>query len=242
MADESNTALLGFGVDSVRLLALAELTGLPLWSRHGVTGLRHAIVLWGAGAVPAGVDDPWRPPATAWIEADGYADPSLVAAIDRSRQADLFASFTTATANTLPIAGSLIGAVCERHPVPVERREDLELALHEAISNAIIHGNLNTPSFSNLSVRDLDDFSASLALRLTDPRFAQRRIEIRVSIRSDGFIAETIDEGSGFDAEVSERPAAEGKPCGRGLDLIASIARSYRLLDRGRRLSMEFSW
>lgn len=242
--DFGSMALQGFGMDSARLMRLAETTGLPLWSHHLETVFERVVVLSGA-VVPGHVESfPWLPPVAIWIEAEGMPDGNLHSLLARASRYDLFASFTTATANELPVAGGLLSAITARHSLDSERREDIELALHEALSNAILHGNLSLDGLKKLSVDDLDIFSQMIAARMSDPCFSKRRIEIGLAIEGDYFTVDITDEGCGFltnaDAPIREAAHNPWQPSGRGFELIGAIARRFRILDHGRHIWMEF--
>src|SRR5207249_2743985 len=56
------------------------------------------------------------------------------------------------------------------------RAGKLVLALHEALTNAIVHGNLEVSS--ELKERDDDAFARTLAARAADPRFSSRSVII----------------------------------------------------------------
>jgi anti-sigma regulatory factor (Ser/Thr protein kinase) len=118
-----------------------------------------------------------------------------------------------------------------------ETHDNIELALHEAFNNALIHGNLQLDSIAALSVDALERFSADLMRRITDPSYASRRIDVVCGLDDTGITIDVIDQGDGFTA----RPRQEGGASGRGLALISASCQSYRLLDQGRRVSMRFA-
>ncbi len=179
----------------------------------------------------------WEPPYVGWIEAGVLDDQPLAEAIARSHGTDFYAFLTTAGANALHLAGRLVAAVARVHPLPDEVRDDIELALHEAISNAVVHGNLQVEGMKGLSVAALDRFSSDLAARLADPGFAMRQLEVTARLEAGRLVLEVADEGSGFTREDRGPAGASG----RGLELIAAIAEAYELLDGGRRIRMRFA-
>ncbi|MGQ9372035.1 ATP-binding protein, partial [Azospirillum sp. A39] len=141
-------------------------------------------------------------------------------------------------ANRLPLAARLAAALAARHPPAGPRGGDLELALHEAVANAIIHGNLQVESVQDAGVAALDRFSAALAARLADPAFAGRRVVVRAWLEARGVVVEVADDGAGFTAPPPRHPAAAA---GRGLALIGAVASAHELLDGGRRIRMRFA-
>lgn len=232
-------ALHGLGVPPERLERLSAELHLPLWqpgdsASNPVPESPVLALLDGADEAEPG--EGWVRPIAAWVEIAALSDDALADAVRRARRADLFACLTTATANQLHLAARIIKALVARHPLPDAQRDDMELALHEAISNAVVHGNLQVQGMRGLSVAALERFSNDLAARMADPVFANRRIEVSVWLEADGVVVEVADEGTGF-----ARPEhIEHGASGRGLDLIAAIAEDLQLLDGGRRIRMRF--
>src|SRR5262245_60063846 len=84
------------------------------------------------------------------------------------------------------------------------RAGKLVVALHEALSNAIVHGNLEISS--ELKERGDNAFAETLAQRVAEPRYAQRRVEVVVDCQPDRCRWIITDQGNGFDvAKVLER-------------------------------------
>jgi anti-sigma regulatory factor (Ser/Thr protein kinase) len=75
----------------------------------------------------------------------------------------------------------------------------LRLALHEALNNSVIHGNLEVPS--ELKERGDDSFGEALAAHSADPRLASRTVDIRVEYDGHTCHWALTDEGRGFDVE-----------------------------------------
>lgn len=238
-------ALHGWGVPNSHIQRLAASLGLPSAAPPG-HATRIAVLLGEAGAAEAPAL--WARPFAAWIEVgplDGAASdlappsPAIAAWVRRAGNADLYACLTTPTANNVHLAGRIVDAVAARHPLTQAQRDDIELALHEAISNALVHGNLQIEGMKGLSVDSLDRFSRELAARMADPTYASRRIEVSCWLEPDNeLLVEVVDEGSGF-APRSGNGAAGAS--GRGLDLIGAIARQIELFDDGRGIRMRFA-
>lgn len=230
--------LAGFGVDEKVMAAVAALSG-ALQDPRGLRRRQMAsptIAL--VGAVEQ-LDDPssWLPPIFALIEiADADAD-QLAGIVRRASGYDFFYSFGAASSSSLPLAGCIARFIGERvGSFGEERLQDIELALHEAVSNALVHGNLGVGSISGLSIDALDDYSHAMQSSLADPLRARRRVEVRGKISADAVSIDVLDEGPGYAAGVAKDPSA----CGRGLELIAALTRDLQILDGGRRLSMRF--
>ena len=209
----------------------------------------------------AEADALWLPPVAAWVEpaADDEDGGGVAALLAEASGTDLYVNLTTATAHDLQLGGRLLAAIGARHPLSGHRRDDIELALHEAVSNALVHGNLGVSGMKELSAQELERFSRDLGDGLADPVLAARRIAIAVRIDppqaaapgpgpdggrpedapEDGRALATVeitDQGAGFVPRRPERAGASG----RGLDLIGSIADGLEIEDGGRRIRLRF--
>lgn len=106
----------------------------------------------------------------------------------------------------------------------------VSLALYEAITNAVDHGNLGLSSelicADDPSGDPFGEYQAQRAERLRDPELAARRVEISYRFIENGVAITVRDEGAGFDAASLPDPNAPEnlvKPYGRGLWLIRSL-------------------
>ncbi len=242
MAPPPLAALHSLGFPAKRLADLATMAGLSLWQpqagnaggRVKPTALRVLVLL--GHAWEDQVANTWTEPYTAWIEVAALADHSILELIQRARDTSLYISFTTITANRRDLAGEVLSMIGGRRRLSRDSRDNIELALHEALSNAVLHGNLQLESLSGLSVDALERFSNNLTCRITDPDFANRRIDVICDIIGDAVTIDVVDQGNGF----LPKPRPEPQASGRGFDLISVSCQSFRLLDGGRRLSMRF--
>lgn len=233
----------GLPADRLGRLALA-LRLSPVQAPAGPAPL--AVLLAGDGSAVPDSDALWLPPVAAWIEppaGTGASDPTaqLAALVADAAASDLYLNLTTATAHDLQLGGRLLAALSARHPLEGDRRDDLELALHEAVSNALVHGNLGVAGMKELSAQELERFSRDLGDRLADPLLAGRRIVVtlRIDPAENGRPLATVeitDEGAGF----TPGPRASSGASGRGLELIGSIADGLAIEDGGRRIRLRF--
>lgn len=233
--------LAGRGVPPLRLAALGEAAGLALASAGGAPvggagGVDSSAVLVVDGVTALADDDCWRAPYRGWIEAGPAEDGVLVAAVRRAAHYDLFCSMVTASSADFPLAGRMVAAIACRRTVSEELGQDMELALHEAVSNALVHGNLGVASMRDLSIAALDSYSQCICDSLANPELARRRLEVTAAFDGEGVVIDVIDEGAGYEAP---KQGAHGA-CGRGLDLISGIADHCEVCDGGRRISMRF--
>lgn len=182
-------------------------------------------------------EENWAAPVFAWIEMLDSGAAELAAVVNRAQAWDFFCSFGVQASAALPLAGLLAGLIGRRRPdVGHDQLLDIELALHEAMSNALVHGNLGICSMRELSIDALDEYSRRMEQGFADPGLARRRVEVAGSFDDDGFCVEVSDEGAGYDVAGVKGQGASG----RGLELIAAVAQSCSTHDGGRRLSMRF--
>jgi hypothetical protein len=235
-------ALHSLGFPAERLADLAAAAHLPLWRSEtdGINGradpLSSRVLVLLGHAWEDQLAGTWTHPYTAWIEVAALADHSILELIQRAVETSLYISFTTITANRRDLAGELLSVIGQRRTLSHDSRDNMELALHEALSNAVLHGNLQLESLSGLSVEALERFSNDLTGRITDPDFANRRIDVICNLDVDAVIIDVVDQGKGFFLKPKTEPLASG----RGFDLIGVSCQSFQLLDGGRRLSMRF--
>lgn len=119
------------------------------------------------------------------------------------------------------------------------RAKKLMLALHEALTNSIIHGNLELPS--DLKDRSDHAFAEALAQRAADPHYSTRTVDVRVEDDGEHCHWAFTDQGKGFDVEaVLARAAALGNEkmmlaSGRGIVLMRALLDDVRYELNGRR-------
>jgi anti-sigma regulatory factor (Ser/Thr protein kinase) len=113
------------------------------------------------------------------------------------------------------------------------------LALHEALSNAVVHGNLELSS--DLKEQGEDVFATALAQRSGDPQYAGRAVEILASYDGASYEWSVTDQGPGFAVEqVMGRVALPGAEAplasGRGLLIMQAFLDGVRYELGGRRV------
>jgi anti-sigma regulatory factor (Ser/Thr protein kinase) len=119
------------------------------------------------------------------------------------------------------------------------RAKKLMLALHEALTNSIIHGNLELPS--DLKERSDDAFAEALAQRAADPRYNQRTVEVQIDYDGERCHWILTDQGKGFDVErVLAEASSIGEEemlltSGRGIVLMRALLDDVRYELNGRR-------
>lgn len=129
---------------------------------------------------------------------------------------------------------AVLGGVCEE-----ARSGKLLIALHEAISNAIIHGNLELSS--DLKEQGDNVFAEALAKRTADPVLASRKVDIVVEFDGDVYRWVITDQGRGFDVERVLAKCLSDDPevllsSGRGILMMKSFLDDVRFEMGGRRV------
>lgn len=113
---------------------------------------------------------------------------------------------------------NFLAEVSEEAGIPEERKAIIMLALSEAVTNAVIHGNKQDPSKKVFVTASLDENSA-----------------IHISVQ---------DEGPGFEPQSLPDPLKEDnlmKPSGRGVFLMKQYADDVSYNDKGNKVTLRFS-
>jgi CheY-like chemotaxis protein len=118
-------------------------------------------------------------------------------------------------------------------------RTRVGVALEEALSHALFHGNLAICS----DLRDCDDrsYCELAAERRRKPPYSQRRIFVEVSFQPEAATFVVRDEGAGFDFAALPDPTdpANLERCsGRGILLMRTFMDSIRYNDRGNEVTL----
>lgn len=119
------------------------------------------------------------------------------------------------------------------------RAKRLSLALHEALTNSVIHGNLELSS--DLKERSDGAFAEALSQRAADPHYSARPVEVAVVYDGERCQWSFTDQGKGFDSErVLARASSMNEPeqmlaSGRGILLMRTFVDDVRYELGGRR-------
>jgi anti-sigma regulatory factor (Ser/Thr protein kinase) len=128
---------------------------------------------------------------------------------------------------------AVLGGACQE-----TRSGKLLVALHEAITNAIVHGNLGVGS--ELKEQGTSVFAETLAQRASDPALANRTVDIVVDFNGDVCHWVITDQGNGFDVERVLARCTSDDPevllaSGRGILMMKSFLDDVRFDLGGRR-------
>jgi CheY-like chemotaxis protein len=154
------------------------------------------------------------------------------------------AEFRFVLDNDAALVSSLIGhledtVVRMRH---CDRTELMRvgIALHEALANAIQHGNLEV-STELRQDRDEKDFRELLAARRRQPPYCDRRVRVSATLSPKEAVYVVADEGPGFDPSSLPDPTDPSnleRIGGRGLMLIRTFMDHVEFNARGNQITM----
>lgn len=153
----------------------------------------------------------------------------------------LFLSLRTQTAFNAELTTLICGACAKAIGLTDERRMDIETAVEEALSNAMVHGNLDIASVLRNDPADFELYCDLVNERLATLPYADRRLELLAVWTAGKVDIEVHDEGRGYDiGSIQSLPQVEAK-CGRGFSLIRELAQNITVGEHGRSLTMSFS-
>jgi anti-anti-sigma regulatory factor len=205
--------------------------------------LGHRVLRFGtatADAVRAALD----PSGSGFIEAGpdgiGGIGPRCLEVV---RLGGFALSVLTSTACSLELPELIDAAVRQRFPLGKRASDGLiSLCLGEAVSNAVIHGNLGIASGMRATREGFALFRTTMNERLADPMRSGRRVEITLRpLGAASFIIAVTDRGDGFDwSQQAGKTGIAGDKQGRGLTLIRQATRLVSAEDGGRTITMAF--
>lgn len=139
---------------------------------------------------------------------------------------------------------ALIGPLIEHLQVQLPGWSDparlqIGMALGEALTNAMHHGNLEVQS--GLRSGDESAYHRLIQERQMQVPYRDRRVRVQVRVEIDRIEIEVRDEGCGFDPRrVPDPTAAENlvRLCGRGLTLIRAFMDDVHYTENGTRMVM----
>lgn len=235
----ATAALLAEGVPPMVAAGLAEDAGFAMVGEAPKDGLPLVLLL--SEIDPDRLTRALRPPTAACLEfAFGKAGigPGLGPTL---RAGGLYLSLSTTTAYGLGPAHAFAAAVAARTDMSHAACQGLELALHEATVNAMLHGNLEMPPSPRETIEAMTEFYRSVEAHLADSRRAARRVEIAARWSRAAIEVSVRDEGRGFIHTAQPAAADPTAKSGRGLTLIRHLAAGVEFSDGGRRIAMSFA-
>lgn len=152
----------------------------------------------------------------------------------------LHVSVSNETARTLPLAPLLIHTVLQRAGDPGADPCDMETALHEAITNAVIHGNLGLSSIHAGGHDGLDHYIRTVEQRAAQEALKNRRVTIGVDWDDQQIGFSISDDGDGFNPQAKRTADPSAAFSGRGFFLIRSLVNRLEISDDGKITSFWF--
>lgn len=157
------------------------------------------------------------------------------------RDGHLLVSLTTRLAWTLDTAAQFCEGLAARGMLPSLIRHDAELSLHEAIINAVLHGNLALGSSLVDDPAEFDAFCQHLTTTLADPVKAGKRVNLYAWI-ADGFLHIRVsDQGDGYDPATVQYPSNPEAKSGRGLEIMRIMSSGLTVSDGGRTATLRYA-
>lgn len=117
----------------------------------------------------------------------------------------------------------------------------ISVAFHEALVNALEHGNLELDSSMKSDVfTETDPYTALRLERLSDEHFASRMVDVFMESMPDRFVVTITDQGPGFDTSRVAYAAEDSlnKQTGRGLALIQMVLDEVTFNERGNQIRL----
>lgn len=134
---------------------------------------------------------------------------------------EMMFSWTTRDALKNNPANMVIAALDEQMPLSEDLRFRLQICLHEAIANALLHGNLDI----HQGVENLDDLDARTKkiASQSDGRQGQRLLHVTTRQYAEHIEVLVKDQGTGINPDTSHD---KHDKFGRGRELMATFAQS----------------
>ncbi|MBL4692327.1 MAG: ATP-binding protein [Magnetovibrio sp.] len=149
---------------------------------------------------------------------------------------DFSFSFSSKTVYRLPVAHCITNALFTHFDLKPSLRDNVEMALHEALVNAVVHGNLELGHIRKDSLDSLQSFDEEAEVRLSDPEFSLRKIDVSIECLKTTIEIKVVDQGEGFSID---HDAWHDLPW-RGINLISTLTSSVRAGESGEPLTMIF--
>lgn len=139
----------------------------------------------------------------------------------------------------IPAVSLYLGEMMESTAEETVKRRSIELALDEALSNAIYHGNLDIPS--GLKEDDFESFNELVSRRVKEEPYASRVVDVTYEFDKSRATFVIEDQGKGFNWRgVMSKDADTELLHGRGLLIINTLAGDVKFNDKGNRITISF--
>lgn len=143
----------------------------------------------------------------------------------------------TSKQDNVPIVADLIKKEMELLSWPKEKVENFEIALTEAVNNAMFHGNFG------LRKEELGEGYDNAKVQAEKKHGGEKKVSITIEEMSATRVSVVVtDEGEGFDHESLPDPTAPEnllKESGRGVFLMRSLGVEVTYLEKGNKVQLE---
>lgn len=151
-------------------------------------------------------------------------------------------SLTTVTAYHACVARTFVAALAPRCPLHAALQDRAETALQEAVSNAILHGNLGLPSISDASLEGLAAHDRRIEQKLRLDEFRRRQVFVAAYWFDASLLFCVGDEGKGcLPAVALPAQTPTTAPSGRGRWLLDEMSDGIDLSEQGRCTWLRFA-
>jgi len=175
------------------------------------------------------------------FQPDDTALPDRIRAAVATR--GFYLTLSTCTAYYLAdTAHRVCRTLSKRNALPETLRPNAELALHEVIANAILHGNLGLKSGHVQDDISYARFVESVHAALARDRSRKRWITIIAAWTSDYLDISVADEGEGFPEPNHIEMREDADTTGRGLAIIQTLVDELSFQDGGRTTVLRFNY
>ncbi len=130
---------------------------------------------------------------------------------------------------------SFIGCCSER-----VKKSSIELALEEALANAVIHGNLEIESPK--TEEEIDNMGDLIKERRSLEPYSGRKVSVAYSYNKVGAKFVITDEGPGFNSKevVDGEESGKDRYSGRGLIILKTLTSKMEYNEKGNQLTLRF--
>jgi anti-sigma regulatory factor (Ser/Thr protein kinase) len=168
-----------------------------------------------------------RPPAVFCTEAGARG--KFLAHRQRQRAGrTLGLQVTARSAFGRPIARLFVAALAQRLPLCPRQKDHVHTALHEALGNAVLHGNLGVGSCLFDSSAGLEATRRMIDSRLASDDLGLSSIQLDASWTATFLYVAVRDSGRGFQPTRSQRPPDDASCSGRGLFILHAFCDRVR--------------
>ena len=145
---------------------------------------------------------------------------------------------TLSALDVFPLLQCMIVLIRARRRLTKAQEENIISATHEALLNALIHGNLGANSDYNDAYKMFDHFEAIGEMLLENKQ--PKTITLQMEFPVEGIVISVTDQGNGF-SEHAIVPPGENALHGRGMAIIRECCDTVDITDGGRTIIMRFA-